>query len=128
MLTHLPTPLARGRGVPPHDEPQHLGAAIAGATIFDLLAISTRLPPASLRPPWVAVLRAGPRLNAWPHCAALHSGPNFATLSEQSGCAPGGLQDSRQALTANGRQRPAKAADGHLRACRQALHVITVVS
>ena len=44
--------LRRGaRGFTPHTEPQHWGAAIAGATVFDLLAISARLPPASLRPP-----------------------------------------------------------------------------
>lgn len=67
-LTHFPAPAAWGRGLRPHLEPPRLGATTATATVYDLPAISRRLP--QRRADGVGTVQLdGLRLDAWPRCA-----------------------------------------------------------
>ncbi len=67
-LTHFPAPAAWGRGLRPHLEPPRLGATTATATVYDLPAISRRL-PRQCADPVGRVRLTGLRLDAWPRCA-----------------------------------------------------------
>lgn len=67
-LTHLPAPAAWGRGLRPHLEPPRLGATTATATVYDLPAVSRRL-PRQCADPVGRVRLTGLRLDAWPRCA-----------------------------------------------------------
>lgn len=112
-LTHLPAPAAWGRwATPPTKNRRRLGSAIATATLFELPAISVRLPPAVRRPcgQGAAYWAAAGRLAPLCHCASLRcrAAPNSATLLAQRGCAPSACQNSRPVQTAYGRQPGAR--------------------
>lgn len=130
VLTPLPTPLARGRGVTPPTPNRSTGVLLLLARRSSICWQFRRGSPLRHydRHGWrCCVTGCGwtPGPTVLLRCTAA---PDFATLHFAKWLRACGLQDSRQAPTACGRQRLAKVADGHLRACSQALHAVTVIS
>ena len=105
-LTRFPARSGRSRwATPPTQNRRRLGSAIAAATLFELPAISVRLPPAVRRPCgqgaayWAAAERLAPLCRF-----AAERPPTPSPCRRQSDCAPLACLDSQPAQTACGRQ------------------------
>ena len=128
--TRFPAPAAWGRGLRPHLEPPRLGATTATATVYDLPAVSRRL-PRQCADPVGRVRLTGLRLDAWPRCAtalrSLPSGPRLRHLDCAKWLRACGLPEQPPRADSLRQTARGKVATGHQRACRQALHAATAL-